>query len=153
MFVNEAKVRLWAALAKGKPIALEPVEIWRGQTDRRMGPEHIETIEGDEPDGRFHNREALLEAAGAAVAREEARLDACGETERVVLVGRAYKSATIAVTPGRYAGDDRAPWASTPMTERVEMALTGLDNAPAALDAIADAVGASKRGAGAPGVH
>ena len=151
--LNEAKVRLWAALAKDKPIALEPVEIWLGQTDRRMGPEFVERLEGAEEGGRFDTREALLEAAATAVAREEARLDACGQTERVVLVGRAYKSATIAVSPGRYRGDDPAPWATTAMSERVEMALTGLDNAPAALDALADAVGARKRGAGAPGTH
>ena len=69
------------------------------------------------------------------------------------LVGRRGKTATIAVSPGRYAEVDPGPWAGTTVAERVEMALGMLDNMSPEEEALADRVGWEKGRESAPGLH
>ena len=147
------QIRRWIARAKSLEIELGPVEVWLGQIDRRMGPQLAEVATGGGPGGRFETREALLEKTSEVVGRHEAALDAQGETERVVLVGREGKAATIAVSPGRYPGMHRIPWSGTTVAERVELALGGLDNMGAEDEALADAVGRWKGAQRAGGIH
>ena len=146
-------MRRWVAQAKTRHIGLKPVEIWLGQTDRRMGPELAEVVKGLGIGGRFRTRAMMITKVAKAVGREEERLDAQGEHDRVVLVGRRGKTATIAVSPGRYAEVDPEPWAGTTVAERVEMALGVLDNMTAEEEALADRVGREKGRESAPGLH
>ena len=147
------QVRRWIAQAKTRRIGLKPVEIWLGQTDRRMGPELAEVVKGPGIGGRFRTRAAIIAKVAKAVGRQEKRLDGQGEHDRVVLVGRKGKTATIAVSPGRYAEIDPGPWAGTTVAERVEVALGVLDNMSPEDEALADRVGREKGREGAPGVH
>ena len=147
------KVRQWIARAKTRHIVLKPVEIWLGQTDRRMGPELVEVVKGLGIGGRFRTRATMIAKVAEAVGREEKRLDRCGKHNRVVLVGRRGKAATIAVSPGRYAEVDPRPWAGTTVAERVEMALGMLDNMRPEEEALADRVGREKGRGSAQGLH
>ena len=94
------EVRRWVAQAKTRHIGLKPVEIWLGQTDRRMGPVLAGVVKGLGIGGRFRTRATMIAKVAEAVGREERRLDREGEHDRVVLVGRRGKTATIAVSPG-----------------------------------------------------
>ena len=147
------EVRRWVAQAKTRHIGLKPVEIWLGQTDRRMGPVLAEVVKGRGIGGRFRTRATMIAKVAQVVGREETRLDAQGEHDRVVLVGRRGKTATIAVSPGRYAEVDPGPWAGTTVAERVEIALGMLDNMSPEEEALADRVGWEKGRESAPGVH
>ena len=147
------QVRRWIAQAKTRCIGLKPVEIWLGQTDRCMGPVLAEVLKGHGIGGRFRTRATMIAKVAKAVGREEKRLDAQGEHDRVVLVGRRGKTATIAVSPGRYAEVDLEPWAGTTVAEPVEMALGVLDNMRPEEEALADRVGREKGRESAPGVH
>ncbi|MDD9981159.1 MAG: hypothetical protein OXU81_07340 [Gammaproteobacteria bacterium] len=153
---DSEEVRRWIAQAKSRRIGLKPVEIWLGQTDRPMGPVLAKVVKGLGIGGRFRTRATIIAKAAEAaeaVGREEKRLDAQGEHARVVLVGRRRKTATIAVSPGRYAEVDPEPWADTTVAERVEMALGMLDNMRPEEKALADRVGRKKGRESAPGVH
>ena len=150
---DREEVRRWVTQAKTRPIVLKPVEIWLGQTDRRMGPTLAEVVKGPGISGRFRTRATMIAKVAKAVGREEKRLDAQGEHDRVVLVGRRGKTATVAVSPGRYAEVDPGAWAGTTVPERVEMALGMLDNMRPEEEALADRVGREKGREGAPGLH
>ena len=147
------EVRRWIARAMTRRIGLKPVEIWLGQTDRRMGPTLAKVVKGPGIGGRFRTRATMIAKVAKAVGREEKRLDAQGEHDRVVLVGRRGKTATVAVSPGRYAEMDPGPWAGTTVAERVELALSMLDNMRPEEEALADRVGREKGREGAPGLH
>ena len=147
------QVGRWVAQAKMRQIGLKPVEIWLGQTDRRMGPTLAEVVKGPGIGGRFRTRAAMIAKVAKVVGQQEKRLDSQGEHDRVVLIGRKGKTATIAVSPGRYAEIDPGPWACTTVAERVELALGILDNMRPEDEALADRVGREKGREGAPGVH
>ena len=112
-----------------------------------------EVAKGTGIGGRFRTRATMIANVAEVVGREERRLDRCGEHDRVVLVGRRGKTATIAVSPGRYAEVDPEPWAGTTVAERVEMALGMRDNMSPEEEALADRVGWEKGRESAPGVH